>query len=117
VAGRKDGKPSSGNNAPGIGCCVESVSASLTKVLRLAEAWLTGCDWQAARSKITLNTQLEPTTLTGEDLNAVVAAWRAGAISRETLLEALKRGDVLPDGRSVTDEKKLLYRAAAVGVG
>jgi hypothetical protein len=46
-----------------------------------------------------------------------VAAWRAGAISRETLLEALKCGDVLPDGRSVSDEKKLLHRAGAVAVG
>jgi hypothetical protein len=57
VNGRKDGKPNSGSSAPGIGGCVESVSASLTKVLRLTEAWLTGCDWQAGPSKITLNTQ------------------------------------------------------------
>jgi hypothetical protein len=41
----------------------------------------------------------------------------APARSRETLLKALKRGDVLPDGRSITDEKKLLHRAASVGVG
>jgi len=31
-------------------------------------------------------------------ITAVVAAWRAGAISRETMLERLKLGEVLPDG-------------------
>jgi hypothetical protein len=65
----------------------------------------------------TLNTQLNfrfaeisSPPLRGADLSAVVDAWKAGAISRETLLECLKRGQLLPDGRTVRDEKELLYR-------
>jgi hypothetical protein len=47
----------------------------------------------------------------GPELSAFVEAWKAVAISRESLLESLRRGDVLPDGRSVAQEKALLYRA------
>jgi hypothetical protein len=47
----------------------------------------------------------------GAELSALVEAWKAGAISRESLLGSLRRGDVLPDGRSVAQEKALLYRA------
>ena len=47
----------------------------------------------------------------GTELSAIVEAWKAGATSRESLLESLRHGDVLPDGRSVAQEKALLYRA------
>ena len=47
----------------------------------------------------------------GAELSALVDAWKVGAISRESLLESLRRGDVLPDGGSVAQEKALLYRA------
>ena len=57
-------------------------------------------------------TDLTATTLTGEDLNAIVAAWRAGAISRDTMLERLKRGDILPDTRTIAQERALLHRKA-----
>jgi hypothetical protein len=50
--------------------------------------------------------------LKGADLIAIVEAWKSGAISRETFLEALKRSQLLPDGRGVADEKKLLFRTA-----
>ncbi len=48
--------------------------------------------------------------MSGEEISAVVAAWRAGAISRESMLERLKRGEVLPDGRSVAQERALIHR-------
>ena len=48
-------------------------------------------------------------TVSPDGINAVVAAWRAGAISRETMLERLKRGEVLPDGRSVAQERALIH--------
>ena len=55
--------------------------------------------------------------MAGADLVAVVNAWRGGAISRESMLEILKRGEVLPDGRSVEREKALLHRTCGVDVG
>ncbi len=54
---------------------------------------------------------LSASAINGAELSAIVEARKAGAISRESLLENLRRGDVLPDGRSVAQEKALLYRA------
>jgi len=59
-----------------------------------------------------MNTDLASRAISGETLTAAVAAWRAGAISRESLLELLKRGEVLPDGRTVAQERALLHRVA-----
>jgi hypothetical protein len=56
-----------------------------------------------------MNTDLSARAISGEGLTAVVAAWRAGAISRESMLEVLKRGEVLPEGRSVAQERALIH--------
>jgi hypothetical protein len=61
-----------------------------------------------------MNTDLSARAISGEDITAVVAAWRAGAISRETMLERLKRGEVLPEGRTVAQERALIYRIPGV---
>jgi hypothetical protein len=39
---------------------------------------------------------------------SIVAAWQAGAISRETMLDLFRRGEVLPTGRMGEEEVKLL---------
>lgn len=57
-----------------------------------------------------MNTDLGARAMSGEEISAVVAAWRSGAISRDTMLERLKRGEVLPDGRSVAQERALIHR-------
>lgn len=41
----------------------------------------------------------------------IVAAWQAGAISRETMTELFRRGEVLPEGRTNEEEKKLIAAA------
>jgi len=56
-----------------------------------------------------MNTDLDAHAMSGDEITAVVAAWRAGAISRDTMLERLKRGEVLPDGRSVAQERALIH--------
>lgn len=38
----------------------------------------------------------------------IVAAWQAGAISRETMSELFRRGEVLPEGRTNEEEAKLI---------
>jgi hypothetical protein len=38
-----------------------------------------------------------------------VTAWRTGGISRESMLDRLKRGEVLPDGRTVAQEVALIH--------
>jgi len=96
----------------GLGSLVASLNHSLTRVLQLARWWQIGGDVDAGGSGvgIRMNTDYAATTMTGEDLAAVVAAWRSGAISRETMLDLLKRGEILPDGRTVAQERALIHR-------
>ena len=54
-----------------------------------------------------LNTDFSTKGMASNEIKAVVAAWQAGAISRETMLELFRRGEVLPPGRSNEDEALL----------
>jgi len=95
----------------GLAGCVRALSGSLSRVLGLACSWCSG-EWSPALPQVGIClADVGASTIKGAELSAIVEAWKAGAISRESLLESLRRGDVLPDGRSVAQEKALLYRA------
>jgi len=84
-----------------------SVGESLTQVLRWA------CWWNSTEETpeligddqvvLTLNTDFSTKGMTSDELQAVVAAWQAGAVSRETMQEIFRKGEILPDGLSVQD--------------
>ena len=80
----------------------------------MAQWWIEGGKLDSLSGKVsfTMNTDLGARAMSGEEITAVVAAWRAGAISRDTMLERLKRGEVLPDGRSVAQERALIHGKA-----
>ncbi|HVV70382.1 MAG TPA: DUF4055 domain-containing protein, partial [Verrucomicrobiae bacterium] len=102
----------------GLGSVVASVNQSLSGVLRLARWWCAGGGVEAASGVgFILNTDLAQRGISGENLAAVVGAWRAGAISRDSMLELLRRGEVLPDGRTVAQERALIHRAGGAAVG
>jgi hypothetical protein len=46
--------------------------------------------------------------MSGQDLQAVVGAWQSGAISRDTMFELFRSGEILPDGRTNQDEQELI---------
>jgi hypothetical protein len=96
----------------GLGSIVASLNESLSRVLQLAQWWIEGGDLEAQAASFTMNTDLAARAMSGEEISAVVSAWRTGAISRETMLDRLKRGEVLPDGRSVAQERALINRVA-----
>lgn len=96
-----------GGDLCGLGSIVASLNQSLSRVLQLAQWWIDGVE--GAATSFAMNTDLGARAMCGEDITAVVAAWRSGAISRETMLERLKRGEVLPDGRSVAQERELIH--------
>jgi hypothetical protein len=93
-----------------------TVSEGLTQVLRWAH-W-----WSAENASTTpqpedigdgqivfeLNTDFGITGMTARELAAVVAAWQAGAFSRDTMLELFRKGEILPDGRTNEEEVRLL---------
>ena len=43
----------------------------------------------------------------------MVAAWQAGALSRDTMFELFQRGEILPDGRTNQDEAELVRAGRA----
>jgi len=95
----------------GLGNVIASLNQSLTRVLQLAHWWIEGGTLGECQGvAFTMNTDLSARAISGESLTAVVAAWRAGAISRESMLEVLKRGEVLPEGRTVAQERALIHR-------
>jgi len=98
----------------GLGSIVANLNQSLSRVLQLAQWWIEGGELErlAGRAQFEMNTDLNARAMSGDEITAVVAAWRAGAISRETMLERLKRGEVLPDGRSVAAERELIHGKA-----
>jgi hypothetical protein len=103
----------------GLGNVVASLNQSLTRVLQLAHWWIEGGErvGEVPGVAFTMNTDLSARAISGESLTAVVAAWRAGAISRESMLEVLKRGEILPEGRTVAQERALIHRVAGGAVG
>ncbi|MFN7141904.1 MAG: hypothetical protein ACK4UN_21500, partial [Limisphaerales bacterium] len=55
-----------------------------------------------------LNLDFSSKGMSAEELTSVVAAWQAGAISRESMFELFRRGEVLPAGRTNEEEKRLV---------
>ena len=89
-----------------------SISASLTQVLRWVYWWNStepipdaiGPDLVLA----TLNTDFSITGMSFQEIAALVAAWQAGAISQETMLDLFRAGEVIAPGRTNEEEIKLL---------
>jgi len=89
-----------------------SVSESLTQVLR----WV--CWWNStevlphgltkAEVAVKLNSDFGIAGMSSQDLQAVVAAWQSGAISRDTMFELFRSGEILPDGRTNEDGANLI---------
>ena len=89
-----------------------SVSDSLTQVLRWVYWWNST---EATPDSIgedlvlaTVNSDFGTRGLASDELTAIVSAWQANAISRETMFELLRKGDVLPAGRSNQEEARLV---------
>lgn len=94
----------------GLAEIVASLNQSITQVLRFAHCCVTGSEPAPGEVTFALNTDLAPRHFTAAEITAVVEAWRAGAISRDTMLARLKQADVLPSSRSVAEERALLHR-------
>jgi hypothetical protein len=55
--------------------------------------------------------------MTSQDLQAVVAAWQAGAISQDTMFELFRSGEILPEGRSNEEEEGLIRGKRKTEIG
>lgn len=84
---------------------VNMVEAGLYRILRMAAEW-TGSNVEEV--DVHINRDWVETRMDSNELNALVKAWQAGAISHQTLYEDLQRGEIAPIDRSFEDEKDLI---------
>ena len=89
-----------------------SISESLSQVLRWVYWWnsteTTPGDIGDKTVLVSLNADFSLNGMASTEIAAVVAAWKAGAISQDTMFDLFRMGDVLPVGRSNEDEAKLV---------
>jgi hypothetical protein len=95
-----------------LGNIALSVSESLSQVMRWAYWWnsteQSPEDVSSEQVALELNTDFSSKGLSSQDLQAVVSAWQAGAISRETMLDLFRRGEGLPESRTTEEEAALV---------
>ena len=91
-----------------------SVTASLNTVLRWVYWWhsteTTPQAVTAAHLRYELNTDFDSAVLTPHEIQSLVTAWQAGAISRDTLLHNLRTGEILPPARTNEQELELIQQ-------
>ena len=89
-----------------------SVSESVTQILRWAYWWnsteATPEDVTTEQVTFELNTDFSTKGLSAQEIQSIVGAWQAGAISRDTMTDLFRRGEVLPEGRTNQEEVKLV---------
>ena len=95
-----------------LGTIAINVSASLTQILRWAYWWNSTedapDDVTTEQVLVELNTDFSTKGLSPQEIQSLVAAWQAGAISRDTMTDLFRRGEVLPEGRSNEEERALI---------
>jgi hypothetical protein len=93
-----------------------AMSKSLTDVLRWAYWWNSTEAWPDDVSNeeavIELNTDYSTKGLSANELTAIVHAWQSGALSRDSILDVFRRGEVLPEGRTNEEEVRLIKKGA-----
>jgi hypothetical protein len=92
-----------------------SVSDSISQVLRWVYWWNSTEESPEVIGEdlvlLELNTDFSVKGMEAKDLTAIVAAWQKGAISRETMFDLFRRGEVLPVGRTDEEEARLTRNA------
>lgn len=89
-----------------------SVSESIFHVLRWAYWWNSTEDSPEAvtteQVTVELNTDFTTKGLSAHEIQSIVSAWQAGAISRDTMMDLFRSGEVFPEGRTNAEEAKLV---------
>jgi hypothetical protein len=95
-----------------LGSAAASVGESLTEVLRWAYWWNSTEETPDVVTKeqvtVELNTDFSTKGLSAAEIQSIVAAWQAGAISRDTMTDLFRRGEVLPEGRTAEEEERVI---------
>lgn len=80
---------------------VSGVERGLNEMLEIMSAWQ---GVSPEQNTIELNHDFVDVEMSPQELTALVGAWQAGAMSKETLVYNFQKKELLPDGVSVDDE-------------
>jgi len=83
---------------------VLAVQEGIAKALSLMAEW----EGVSGDIEVELNTDFVDTKISSEDLTALMSAWQSGAISHETFLHNMKKGEIIPSDVTLEDEKDRL---------
>lgn len=85
-----------------------AVGAGLTRALQFHVWWVGSAELSSPDvldAIVSLNTDFIETHLAGPELTALVGAFQSSAISFETLFHNLQKGELIPPGRTLEEEK------------
>jgi hypothetical protein len=97
----------------------QTTAAGLERALRNAAIWV-GAD--PMKVTVTPNLDFFDRTISAQEMQAIVAAWQAGAISHRVLFDKLQSGGVINESRAYDEEEKAItlsdvYQNDLVGDG
>jgi hypothetical protein len=88
-----------------------TISRGMSNMLAFMAQW----EGVAGECSIRLNTDYLPAGMTPQELAGLMAAWQAGAISKQTMFDNLKRGEIIAETRTFDDEQELIAQGAPLG--
>lgn len=80
---------------------VKTVEKAIESALQVMAEW----DGVQADITVKLNTDFVDTKINAQDMTSLMGAWQSGAISHETFLFNMKRGEILDSEVSIEDER------------
>jgi hypothetical protein len=83
---------------------VKTVERAITQAVQVMAGW----EGLSDEVTITLNTDFVDTKIEPQAMTSLMGAWQSGAISHDTFLFNMKRGEVLPPDVSIEEEKSLI---------
>ena len=110
IEGQKNGVEASGT----LRLRQNSEMSVLMSAVKVVEAGINNAvnqmsEWNGeGEISIKLNTDFADTKINNQDMTALMQAWQTGSISHDTFLYNMKRGEVLPEGVSIEDEKAMI---------
>lgn len=80
-----------------------NMSIIFTKLLKIYLEWSAGTDIQDDEIKVKINTDYDVSTMSSQQLTALVSLWQTGAIAKSDLFYNLKDGEILEADRKFDD--------------
>lgn len=94
-----------------LAATAQAISLGMTAALQTFSNWAGGQE----DVSFELNRDFFPAPLNPQELQALIQAWQAGAISMETLFENLQAGQIIAEGKTLEDEQTQINDSMNVG--